>query len=309
MRVLIIGAGAMGSLFAALLAPHAGIRLLTSNPDHEHAINKHGLHFYGLDGRLRQITVQLASGAALDQQSADLVLLCTKAGATAAAAQAAQRFLAPDGLVLTLQNGLGNWETIAAIIGEQRTVAGTTAQAATLLAPGQVRHAGSGMTYLGLQKPQAARIAQIAALFNRAGIACELNEQIDRLIWSKLIVNVGINALAAILRVPNGVLAAVPECGKLMEEAVTEAVAVAKALAIDFAASEQIQKVRQVCIETSANHASMLQDMLRGKTTEVDVINGAIVAKGKEFGVATPVNALLTQIIKALEATVTHRIK
>ncbi len=308
MRILIIGAGAMGSLFAAMLAPHADVRLLTSNQDHENAINKHGLQIYGLDGQLRQIKVQLASDTVQDHQSADLVLICTKAGATAKAAQAARRYLTPHGLALTLQNGLGNRETIATQVGEMRTMAGTTAQAATLLAPGQVRHAGSGMTYLGLHKAQKAGVAQIAALFNRAGIACEQSEHIDRLIWSKLIVNVGINALAAILRVPNGVLANIPECGRLMEAAVAEAVAVAQALALDFALSEQIQKVRQVCAETSANHASMLQDVVRGKTTEVDVINGAIVAKGKEVGVATPVNALLTQIIKALEATVAYRI-
>lgn len=308
MKVLIVGAGAMGCLFASLLADHADIRLITSRPDHKTAITNHGLVVQGLDGQQRHVKVRFAADGALEQWAADLVLICTKARDTETAARTALRYLAPNGLVLTLQNGLGNVEVIAAQVGTQRTVAGTTAQAATLLGPGQVRHAGRGITSIGLQRELEVGITQVAAVFNQAGIPCELEVDIDRLIWSKLIVNVGINALAAIFRVPNGVLALVPECSKLMEEAVIEAVAVARALAIAFAADEQIQRVKQVCSETSVNHASMLQDIIRGKRTEIDVINGAIVAKGRAVGVPVPVNALLTRVIKALEATVAHRV-
>lgn len=308
MRVLIIGAGAMGSLFASLLAAHADIRIITSNPDHRQAISNNGIVIHGLDGQQRQVKVRLAGESAQEQWAADLVLICTKARDTETAAQIASRYLAVNGLVLTLQNGLGNVEAIAAQVGGQRTMAGTTAQAATLLGPGQVRHAGCGKTSVGMARELEADITRVAALFNQAGIPCEHEVDIDRLIWSKLIVNVGINALAAIVRVPNGVLAFVPECSRLMEEAVREAVAVARALAIDFAADEQVQRVRQVCRETSGNHASMLQDIVRGKRTEIDVINGAIVARGASVGVPAPVNAMLTQVIKALEATVAHRV-
>jgi 2-dehydropantoate 2-reductase len=145
-------------------------------------------------------------------------------------------------------------------------------------------------------------------LFNRAGIETRINDDVDTLLWSKLIVNVGINALAALLRVPNGVLAEVAECGELMAEAVAEAVAVARALGIDFDDDQQLDRVRQVCVQTRANRASMLQDVLRGAPTEIDVINGAVVAKGREVGIATPVNLLLTRLVKALEATAAQRI-
>ena len=109
--------------------------------------------------------------------------------------------------MLTLQNGLGNLERIEAEVGPARAVAGVTAQAATLLAPGQVRHAGRGPTTIGVRPGQEQRLEAIAALFNRAGIDTNLSDDVDSLLWSKLIVNVGINALTALLRVPNGVLA------------------------------------------------------------------------------------------------------
>jgi 2-dehydropantoate 2-reductase len=311
MEILIIGAGAMGGLFAALLAPRASVRLLTTNPDHARAIAHDGLTLTAMNGSLHRVPVRVLTEPVACDPPADLILVCTKARATEAAAATARRFLAEDGLVLTLQNGLGNLERIASVVGRARAAAGITAQAATLLAPGQVRHAGCGPTVLATapgQSGQAATIAAIAALFNRAGIDTRISEDGEGLLWSKLIVNVGINALAALLRVPNGVLALVPACDLLMAQAVQEAVDVAKGLGIDLDSAAQLDRVRQVCALTSSNRASMLQDILRGAPTEIDVINGAIVTKGREVGVATPVNLLLTQLIKALEATADQRI-
>lgn len=308
MEILIIGAGAMGGLFGALLAPHAAVSLFTTNTEHAQAVHRDGLTLTGMDGTVRRTGVRVLTDPEQYGGQADLILICTKSRSTDAAAATAQHLLAKDGLVLTLQNGLGNLERIAAVVGPARASAGITAQAATLLAPGQVRHAGSGPTVLAALPGQGQRIAAIAELFNRAGIETRITDDVDALLWSKLIVNVGINALTALLRVPNGVLAEVPECEQLMAEAVAEAVAVARALNIHLAYEEQWDRVRQVCILTSTNRASMLQDILRGAPTEIDVINGAVVAKGREAGVATPVNLLLTRLIRALEATTSQRI-
>jgi len=309
MEILIIGAGAMGGLFGALLAPHAAVCLCTTNAEHARAINRDGLALIGLDGTTGRIAIGALTGPEQYRRQADLILICTKARATEAAAATARQLLAEDGLVLTLQNGLGNLERIAAVVGSERVAAGITAQAATLLVPGQVRHAGSGPTVLAVAPGQADKIAAIAALFNRAGIETRTTSDVDALLWSKLIVNVGINALTALLRVSNGVLARVPECEALMASAVAEAVAVARALHIDLEYERQLDRVRQVCALTSANRSSMLQDILRGAPTEIDVINGAIVAKGREIGIPTPVNLLLTRLVKALEATPAHRIE
>ena len=307
MEILIIGAGAMGGLFATLLAPHARVRLLTTNADHARAINGQGLILTAMDGSVgaTPVTVLTEPG----DLRADLVLICTKSRSTEAAAATARWLLADDGLVLTLQNGLGNLERLVAAVGAGRAVAGVTSQAAMLLAPGHVRHAGCGPTVLGCGPGQAGQLAHVADLFNRASIETRVADNVDALLWSKLIVNVGINGLAALLRVHNGVLALVPECETLLAEAVAEAVAVARALHIDLPAGRQVDRVKQVCGLTAANRASMLQDVLRGAPTEIDAINGAIAAKGQELGIPTPVNQLLTRLIKALEATASHRIE
>ena len=308
MELLIIGAGAMGGLFASLLAPHAAVTLLTTNREHAAVIGAQGLALVDLDGTTRQLPVRVLTDPKDYGRRADLILVCTKTRATAAAAATARDQLAEDGLVLTLQNGLGNLEQLVAAVGANRAAAGVTSQAATLLAPGRVRHAGIGPTVLGRPAGRAGAVEAVAALFNRAGLDTRISDDVDSLLWSKLIVNVGINALTALLRVPNGVLAQVPECEQLMAQAVDETVAVARALHIDLPYETQLERVRQVCALTGTNRASMLQDILRGAPTEIDVINGAVVAKGLEVGVPTPVNLLLTQLVKALEATASHRI-
>ncbi|MFP4390741.1 MAG: ketopantoate reductase C-terminal domain-containing protein, partial [Desulfococcaceae bacterium] len=126
-------------------------------------------------------------------------------------------------------------------------------------------------------------------------------------IWGKLVVNVGINALAALLRVPNGALAEVPVCDSLMAAAVEEAVAVARAREISLPYDEPLEKVRAVCRATAENRASMFQDIAAGRLTEVDVINGAVVREGAAAGVSTPVNRMLTDLIHAVEATAKYR--
>ena len=308
MELLIIGAGAMGGLFGALLAPHAAVSLLTTNQEHAAVIGGHGLTLVDLDGATRRVPVRVLTDPQDYGRRADLVLVCTKTRATAQAAATARDLLAADGLALTLQNGLGNLEQLVAAVGAQRAAAGVTSQAATLLAPGRVRHAGSGPTVLGIPPGREEAITAVAGLFTRAGLETRISDDVDSLLWSKLIVNVGINALTALLRVPNGVLAQTPECDLLMARAVAEAVAVARALSIGLDGERQLERVREVCLRTADNRASMLQDILRGRPTEIDAINGAVVARGRAAGVDTPVNLLLTQLVQALEATAADRV-
>ncbi len=317
MRILIIGAGALGGLFGALLSTAAETALLTTNRLHAERVRQHGLLLTGLDGKTRSIAVEMLTSPAQYAQGgrqADLVLICVKARATARAAATGRGLLAKDGRMLTLQNGLGNYEQIAAIAGAEQTLAGVTGQAATLLGPGHVRHAGTGLTRLGARERQWARASAIAALFTRAGIPAEVTGDLDSLLWEKLLVNVGINALAALLRVPNGVLAEVPACRRLMTLAVSEAVAVARARGIALPGGggflglrRELRRVRAVCRLTAANQASMLQDVLRGAPTEIDVINGAVVREGRKAGLVVPANQLITRLVRALEDTAASR--
>ncbi|SFK24808.1 ketopantoate reductase [Desulfomicrobium apsheronum] len=308
METLIIGAGAMGGLFATLLAPLVPVTLFTTNTGHAEAINQAGLALNCMDGQVRRTSACALTDPDRYGRRADLILICTKARSTGQAAETANRLLAEDGLVLTLQNGLGNLELIQAAVGVSRAAAGITAQAATLLGPGQIRHAGSGPTVLGAGPGQDKKIAAVAALFNQAGIATTVTEDVAALLWSKLIVNVGINALTALLRVPNGTLAEIPECECLMTKAVDEAVTVARAMGVRLPNDAPLEKVRRVCAMTSGNQSSMLQDILAGRPTEIDVINGAVVREGAKTGIPTPVNQMLTELIRALEVTASWRI-
>jgi 2-dehydropantoate 2-reductase len=152
-------------------------------------------------------------------------------------------------------------------------------------------------------------LRRIVETFQAAGIEVFLSDDLERLVWGKLTINVGINALAAILRVPNGVLGITPECEKIMDGAVSEAVAVAEALGISLPYEQPHQQVKSVCLRTAENRASMLQDILRKKRTEIAAINGAVVRKGRTAGISTPYNLILSQLIEALEATSAQRIE
>jgi 2-dehydropantoate 2-reductase len=182
-----------------------------------------------------------------------------------------------------------------------------TALGATLLGPGHVRHAGQGLTLFSTA-PDPERMAALAALFSACALPAELSDDLEALVWGKLVVNVGINALTALLRVPNGALVDVPEARALLEQAVAEAVAVARARGTRLPDPDPLAHVLAVARATGANRSSMLQDVLRGSPTEIATINGAVVREGRRLGVPTPVNELLTALVQALDATASRRV-
>lgn len=308
--IILIGAGALGCLLAAQLAFHANITLYCRQEYIARLVRNRGIGLQGMDGTHRLVRVQTM--AALDtgpRHSFDYAIICTKAQASGDAGAIAQALLRPEGLALTLQNGLGNRERIAEHVGAERTMVGITAQAATLLEPGGVRHAGAGRTRLAPEGNRQRRHSfALVRLFNAAGIETEMADDPEALLWSKLIVNVGINALAALLRVPNGVLAAEPLCRDIMAQAVAEAVQVAEALAISLPERDPMAHVFDICAQTATNQASTLQDILRRNPTEVEAINGAVTRLGALHQIPTPVNGMLTQLVRALEATAPERV-
>jgi len=308
MKIAIIGAGAMGSLFGARLAPLAEVWLVDAWQEHVQAIQRDGVQLTNLDGSVQRVAVRATTDPAAVGGAVDVAIIFVKSYQTAQAASWAAPMLKPDGLALTMQNGLGNLEVMAAVLGAERCVQGVTSHGATLLGPGQVRHAGAAATYLATRPSIAGRVQSIAELFTRAGFETHLSDNLDGLLWGKLIINVGINALTAILRVRNGVLAAVAPARALMDAAVDEAVAVARARGVTLPYEDARARVCEVAIATAANRSSMLADVLRGFPTEIEVINGAIVREGARLGVPTPVNQTLVQIVQALEATYAQRV-
>ncbi len=299
MKIVCVGPGAMGCLFGASLS-RAGheVSLLDYKEQRAALINKSGIRVESPEGNFSQ---RVPVDTHLRLKGVDLVLICVKAGKTAEVARQLAGVIDNHTLVLSLQNGVGNVETLASALGEHRVLGGVTSEGATVLGPGHIRHAGKGQTFLGPLTGNPQSIPAIVSAFNEAGFETRSSHNVQGLIWGKLIVNVGINALTAITHLRNGVLPELQETKSLMELAVAEAVEVARVKGIDLPYEDPPLKVIDVCKATAANVASMLQDVLNRRPTEVDFINGAIVREAKALGISAPVNHTLTQLVKAIE--------
>ncbi len=297
----------MGSLFGGRLSAVAKVMLLDPWTEHVAAMQRDGLRIIELDKSETTIPVTATTDPACVPQ-VDLVIIFVKSHATQQASQWANHFLAPDGLALTLQNGVGNAEVMAGVLGADRVVAGVTSHGATLLGPGHVRHAGKGPTHIATRPEISGKLLHVAAIFEQAGFKVHLSDDLDSLVWGKLLINVGINALTAILRVPNGQVVEIPAAGKLMAQAVAEAQAVCQAKGIPLPYDEPLARIQEVARATATNRSSMLQDVLRGVPTEIGVINEAIVCEGKRLGVATPSNEFIVTMIRAIESSYAVRV-
>ena len=303
MKIAIIGAGAMGCLYGAKLSavPSNKVYLIDVWEDHISAVNRDGLEMEE-DGNLLRYDRLKGVTSAEQAGPCDLAIIFVKSTLTGAAVKGNKAAFGPDTIALTLQNGLGNIDLIRAEIGDENVIAGTTAHGATMLGPGRMRHAGSGKTIIGeLSGARSARLSRIARTFQEAGLETELSDNVLGLIWDKLMVNVGINALTGITKLHNGELLDHPEIEELLEAAVREAHTVARAKGIRLSYDDPVGHTRDVCRATAANKSSMLQDILNHKQTEIDMINGAIVREGAAAGIDAPVNLALTNLIKFIE--------
>jgi 2-dehydropantoate 2-reductase len=306
MQLVIIGAGAMGSLFGGLLASVASVTLLDPWQQHIDEIRRNGLQLTGLSGDRRAAVFATSDPA--DLSPAGLIIVLVKSHQTEWAAEMAASLLTQDGLAVTLQNGLGNGAVLESKLGRHRTCIGVTTQGATVVGPGHVHHAGQGPTVLGLRPENEQRVRAAAELLSRGGLEVRVSKDIDTLVWGKLVANAGINALTALLRVPNGALVRAEPLRALMDQAVAEAASVAAAKGIPLPYADPLSHVHAVAVATGKNRSSMLQDTLRGVPTEIEVINGAIVREAKAVGVATPVTSMLLALVQGMEATYAERV-
>ena len=312
MKIVIVGPGAMGGLFGALLVKSGeDVLLLDRRRERAASISKNGLNVEGISGELHAPV--RASADPDDARNADLVIICVKSYDTKQATTRLKDVIGKNTYVLTHQNGVGNVEAISAIVGEEKTIGGVTSQGATLLGDGHIRHAGKGDTNIGsisaIRDTQyARRLEEIKKTFEKAGFETKIADNIHDLIWSKLIINVGINALTAITRLNNGRLIEFEGTDAILEEAVNEAIRVAESKGIKLIFDNPVEKVRGVCKATAGNIASMLQDVLRKRKTEIDYINGAIVAEARHFNIPVPVNRALTNLVKTLESSYEYQV-
>jgi 2-dehydropantoate 2-reductase len=301
MKVAVVGAGAMGSLFGGLLAASGeDVTLVDVWREHIDAINSEGLRIGGSKGshivRVKATTDPSSVGPV------DLIIIFVKSYDTLKATKDALPMVKEDTVFLSLQNGLGHFEKISEAAGSERVISGTTAHGCTLKGPGEIVHAGRGPTIIGeLDGRETERVCDIRDALVRAGIETEISRNITGALWSKVLVNVGINPLTAINGVRNGELLEDPEIKETIRQAVEEAITVAEALGIDLGPGDQLEHVYKVARATALNRSSMLQDVERGRKTEIDALNGIVVRLAKTLGVDTPVNEALTAAVKGLE--------
>jgi len=303
MKIVVVGAGAMGCLFAAFLSKSKEeVWLLDKNKDNAAKLNEAGISLEGVSETWKA-KVKTTTNTE-DIGKVDLILLFVKSFHTKQAVEQIKPLLGANTKVLTLQNGLGNIEIISEIIGEQRVIGGVTNEGATLINKGLIRHAGRGETVIGTANGKTpGQMRAIREVFNKVGFETKMTRDIKSLIWSKLIINVGINALSAITRLPNGKLTEFEGTKRILRDAVTEATRIAKRKRIKLIFDDPLAEVEAVCEGTSSNLSSMLQDVLRKKRTEIDSINGVIVRLGQELGISVPTNKLLVDLIKTIEAS------
>jgi 2-dehydropantoate 2-reductase len=289
----------MGGLYGGLLARDgAEVTLVDTWDAHVAAIRSHGL---GLDGIGGEATIQVPATTRPDEAGvADLALIQTDTNNTAAAAATAARVLGPQGWAITLQNGVGNLEVLIEALGEERVAGGLSYHSAAVPGPGRISHTHAGPTWLGeIDGHDSARIRTLAELLAGAGFQPTVVDNIVGHIWTKFVHNAAINPIAALLGQRVGEIAMTAEADALQSRIIEEALAVVRAKGIALVDPDPMATIKDFC-KTKFNKPSMLQHMEVPKPTEIDSLNGAVVAEGRALGIATPYNEALTWMVKAL---------
>jgi len=306
MHILIAGPGALGCLLFSKLSrgikgtPHS-LGLLDYNSGRAEALSRSGV-LYCLDDR--KFTVS-ADVAAVPQTAtpADVIIFCVKSYDLRTSLDFWSPLINEKTLLVFMQNGIGHLDLDPHLHGGTAAY-GTTTEGATLLAPGRIRHAGSGRTFLGFPHSVGSHFLDLLektkACFENGGLQTDITNQIMTRLWSKLFINVGINALTATLNCRNGELLTLAGVTDRMKTAVDEAVKIARRLQIDII-DDPYRTTLLVAEKTADNISSMLQDVRNHKKTEIDAINGAIVQAGKKLHIPTPENSRLTREIKTIE--------
>ena len=292
-EITIIGTGAMAMFMGGRLArTGVKVRFLGTWKESIQAINQDGVCIVE-DGRSEYFPAE-AYYDPEQLKGTQLALVLVKSWQTERAASQLRDLLADDGVVLTLQNGLGNGEILSAALGAERIALGVTTYGATTLGPGKVRPGGEGI--ISVQEHD--RLSPLIDLLRRGGLKLQQQPDISGLIWDKLVVNVAINPLTGLLGVKNGVLLESPAVRELMGLAAREAANVAQAGGIRINLSDPAQTAEAVAAATGENLSSMLQDLKRGAPTEIDVLCAKVVSLGKDLDISTPVNEMLTILVR-----------
>jgi 2-dehydropantoate 2-reductase len=300
MRFCVVGAGSMGSLYGGLLA-RAGfdVTLVDLWQEHIDTIRRDGLHLDGITGDLR-IPIRATSRVA-DVSPVDCAIILTDANSTRAAADAGRRVLGEAGFALTLQNGIGNVETLGEVLGGGRVMGGISNHSAALRAPGHVTHTHAAPTWIGeLDGRPTGRLRETEQALAKAGFTPVVVDNILAHIWNKFVLNCGINAISAVTGLRLGEIARTPPVDELQTRIIEEVLAVVRAKGVRLTDEDPMRVIKEHC-RKKYNKPSTLQHVEQGKRTEIDALNGALVREARRLGVPTPYNDALTLLLKGVE--------
>ncbi len=300
MKIAVLGAGAMGRLFAAGLSRRHDVLLMDRNPEKAQALNTEGIMLVEQDGA-RQVYRPRAAQMGSEQEAVDLVLVFVKAMGTRASLERCQNLIGPDTLLLTLQNGGGHEEVLAEFAPMSHVLIGTTQHNASIREDGSVFHGGSGHTVIGSPLGESEAALRVAEAFTIAGFETEATADIRRAVWQKLMTNVSLSALTGVMGMPMGFVCESAPCWALCEKLIREAVAVAAADGVAFDAEQKIAEVRAVAEGGPLGITSICADLAHGRKTEVDTISGSVVRAARRLHVSAPCHEMMVLLIHAME--------
>ncbi|WP_026890754.1 ketopantoate reductase family protein [Lacrimispora aerotolerans] len=303
MKIAILGAGAMGSLYASYLAPIHDVTLLDSYKPQVDKINSDGITKIGKDQSETSFSVKaVLSGTDIGFQ--DLLIVFVKGIHTYDAMKENTGLLGPHTIVMTLQNGAGNNRDIAQFVPKERIIVGTSSHNSVSMGLGKFYHSGCGPTNIGPDYPCESSLRDVkkaAAALEESGLNVNIMEDIQKVLWQKLMVNCGINALSTLMQCRIGEIYTNPYLWDLCKKIVYECVMVAEADGTYFDRRDALKIVQSVCENDAEGYASMYQDRQNKRITEIDRINGVVAKLGDEYSINTPCNHMLVTQIHGME--------
>lgn len=301
MKIAVIGTGALGCLFGAKFSTANDVVLMAYTQKDADIINQNGLSVKESDNTINHYPNIKAFESGTYEQPVDVVVILVKTPQTESALKQNLKLIGEKTLILTLQNGLGNYEVISQYVKAEQIILGTTNHNSVLLDGCSVFHSGAGITTIGGPKASADNVQKIYELFTKSGFECAVSDNIGYLLWKKLFVNLSINSFTYITLTPIGFIYHNPYAMKYVQAIINEAVMVAHAEGYDFDAEATVNFVKDVAATHLMGYSSMSQDRKRGFKTEIDWINGAVVKLAHKHGLSAPYNELVVNLVHAIE--------
>lgn len=300
MRIAVIGAGAMGSIYGGHLSLHNDVYLVDTNQAIVDHINKNGLIVQENGSDVIYHPTAITSSEGLEP--VDLIILFVKSLFSRAALSSNRHLIGPDTYLMTLQNGSGHEDILAEFVPETRIIIGTTEDNGAVLAPGHVRRGGAGKTNIGmLTEDKDNFLPKVKEVLDSCGFHGNIHSTIQQLIWNKLFTNVSLSAVTGVLQVPIGFIAGNEHAWNITKQLIHEAVAVAHGLGLEADEEKIVEEVRMVSVNSPEGITSICADLRDGRKTEVNTISGSVVRASKKCGVPAPTHEMIVELVHAME--------